>query len=345
MSAQSVSAKDAAVTTAPAKPPAAKSPETVKAEEIWRRGWKLMSDNKPKEALPLLDQALRVDPRLYWGHFDKGKTLVMLNRVDDAIKAFSQCIKVDPTIPNAYNKRAETYLLKGDAQSAIKDYTSLLSNPKDEDKHLLMYRARAYEAAHEWDKAFADWTKMLSKEARNIDCVLGRARDLAELGKYKESMREYATGFSINPKHGWTIKGRGDLYLKLKQYDKALADYNQALLNLPDHAAAPAYEARAALYDILGKKLMAASDRRVAKFITENQDQIRDVMSSGSANDTWRRGNILLHENEAAKALPFFNSSLRMKPNHYWGLYDHTKEYIGSMMRSKTTPNASNSTP
>ena len=59
-------------------------------------GTALINAKRPKEALPCLDAALRVDPKYAFAHFQKAVALGMLGREDESEKSWEKAIEYDP---------------------------------------------------------------------------------------------------------------------------------------------------------------------------------------------------------------------------------------------------------
>lgn len=67
----------------------------------------------------------------------------------------------------------------------------------------------------------------------------------------------------------YAYNGRGNGYLGLEQYKKAISDYNEAIRLKPDYAYA--YGNRALAYDKLGKSSKAVQDRKKMKELTDKR--------------------------------------------------------------------------
>jgi tetratricopeptide (TPR) repeat protein len=51
----------------------------------------------------------------------------------------------------------------------------------------------------------------------------------ADLKQFKKAIQDYNQAIELNPKDFNAFNGRGTVYIKLKQFEKAIQDYNQAI--------------------------------------------------------------------------------------------------------------------
>jgi tetratricopeptide (TPR) repeat protein len=67
----------------------------------------------------------------------------------------------------------------------------------------------------------------------------------------------------LNPKYVSALNNRGNIYIRKGEYEKALADLNEAVRLNPKYVYG--YKSRAFLYDRTGEKDRAAADRAKVK--------------------------------------------------------------------------------
>lgn len=91
-----------------------------------------------------------------------------------------------------------------------------------------LYGARAYEyrQKHDYDRALADYNEAIRLFPNVVESLDARATMLAEKGNYRAAISDYTAALKL-PRSGYVSVNRGDAYLRLKEYDKALADYRQ----------------------------------------------------------------------------------------------------------------------
>ncbi len=82
----------------------------------------LNEKNRPAEALPLLEEALRLRPRYPEARVNLGRSLFLLGRVDEAIPQFEQAIALRPDDPVALNNLAFSRMNQGDLAETVRLY-------------------------------------------------------------------------------------------------------------------------------------------------------------------------------------------------------------------------------
>jgi len=71
-----------------------------------------------------------------------------------------------------------------------------------------------------------------------LDDALKRGWDRYERGQYRQAIAEFGKVISLNPKSALAYGGRGILYEKLEDHQKAIADLNKAINLAPEYAGA-----------------------------------------------------------------------------------------------------------
>ena len=173
--------------------------------------------------------------------------------------------------------RAEFYSdYRADVETIIADYTEAIRlNPTDAS----IYRLRAaYYAQEEYDyeKAVADYAEAIRLCPNDATAYLDRAEVHSEhaaghedLGAYEKAVADYTEtirlspadsketrsgGFILQYGHSVEHKGyleRGQIHWCFEQYEKAIADFTEAIRLNPKDASN--YRCRAAVYEDMGK--------------------------------------------------------------------------------------------
>jgi tetratricopeptide (TPR) repeat protein len=149
-------------------------------------------------------EAIRTDPAYAAGYMHRGNFHARRGDYDRAIADHSEAIRIDPAYANGFYNRGLTYSRKGDHERAI-----------------------------------ADFTKGIELNANSSQLWGQRCWSRAVVGKQlQEAVDDCTKAGSLAPKIPQIFAYRGFAYLKLGQFDKALADYDAAfaLTKSPDHA-------------------------------------------------------------------------------------------------------------
>jgi len=96
-------------------------------------GTVMLSRMNPGGALPMLERAIRSEPRSAEAHNFLGSALTALGRTQDAIAQFRVALSLRPEYSNARLNLGNALLKAGRADEAIAEYRSILEkNPDDE---------------------------------------------------------------------------------------------------------------------------------------------------------------------------------------------------------------------
>jgi protein O-mannosyl-transferase len=91
----------------------------------------LNETNRPAEALPHLEEALRIRPRYPEARVNLGRSLFLLGRLDEAIAQFEQAIELRPDDPVALNNLAFSRMNQGDLADTVRLYALALERQPD----------------------------------------------------------------------------------------------------------------------------------------------------------------------------------------------------------------------
>lgn len=137
-------------------------------------------------------------------------------------------------------KRADNLTERRDYEAAIREYeVALRYNPTEP----LIYEGRAlcWQSMGEHSRAVQDASMMLQLNCRHPADAYGlRAWSYAAMREYDKAIADFDQEFQLAPNEFGPHAQckRGDAYAGKGQYDKAVADYNEALRKKPDYAEA-----------------------------------------------------------------------------------------------------------
>jgi tetratricopeptide (TPR) repeat protein len=170
-------------------------------ETLLNVGQELIKQNRPAEAVPLLEKAISASPNYAPLHFQLGVALNSSGNKDLALDAFDAAIKYQPDYFEAHSAMALTLREKGLAVNALQHFREAVR------------------------------LRPSSVEARNN---LGSA--LAESGKADEAVAEYEAALKIEPDNPTTHSGLALVLHQQKKLDEAIRHYNLALKVEPEDA-------------------------------------------------------------------------------------------------------------
>jgi len=182
------------------------------------------------------------------GRFDKRNlALIYSNRanqwerkgdLDKAMQDHSEAIRTDATYAAGYMHRGNAYARRGDWDRAIADHSEAIRiDPAYANG--FYNRGLTYSRKGDHERAIADFTKGIELNANSSQLWGQRCWSRAVIGKQLQEAGDDCTkAGSLAPKIPQILAYRGFAYLKLGQFDKALADHDAAfaLTKSTDHA-------------------------------------------------------------------------------------------------------------
>jgi tetratricopeptide (TPR) repeat protein len=157
---------------------------------------------------------------------------------EKAIADHNEAIRIDPAYAAGFMHRGNAYARHGDFDRAIADHSEAVRlAPKDADS----FYNRGYTYSHKGDheRAVADYTTGIELDAGKSRLWGQRCWSRFVVGKQlQEALDDCNKASGLSPNIPQILGYRGFVYLKLGQFDKALADYDAAfsITKLPDHA-------------------------------------------------------------------------------------------------------------
>jgi tetratricopeptide (TPR) repeat protein len=88
---------------------------------LYRRGHALLQDEHFVEAVPLLDEALKLDPTLALAYNARGYAYYRLKHYSQAVADFDVAILLNPAYANAFANRSAARRASGDTAGADAD--------------------------------------------------------------------------------------------------------------------------------------------------------------------------------------------------------------------------------
>jgi hypothetical protein len=144
-------------------PVVSKGPRPL-AAELRNQASALLLKGDYRKAVEVLTEAIKLEPKDYYGYNERGVAQAWLKNDAEAVKDFSRALELYDQSPAIWRNRGSAYYRLGKYQEAIDDFTRAIAL---NDKY-----ARAYK---------------------------GRADAYAQLGKQKEAEADYRRAFALDP--------------------------------------------------------------------------------------------------------------------------------------------------
>ncbi|KAB2910373.1 MAG: tetratricopeptide repeat protein [Hyphomicrobiaceae bacterium] len=190
---------------------------------------------------------------------------------EQALADLAEALRLDPMAVTIYETRAYMRSTKRDLDGAIADMDESIRIK--EMGYKLQRRAEYYRekgqeerARQDLERAASVYSEETAKAPAEAFSYLGRSQVRAELGNAREALDDMNTFMRLHKEaNAYYNQQRGDLYMKLGEWAKAIEDYSEALRQQPDSSEF-AYR-RALAYRMAGnpKAAIAEYDKLIKK--------------------------------------------------------------------------------
>ena len=195
------------------------------------------------KVLLLQDEDKEVSGRV---HIRRGSLYLVKKEVNRAVLDFTKAIELLPNFFGGYEKRARAYVITGDTDRAISDYSKMIeieSSDAIEDTARVISdyskmmkigsrggargyigRGQVYRLKGDYDSAIRDFTKAIELKFY-FQAYRERAIVYHLKGNYGAALTDYTLAITHDRLNHSLYYKRGSVYNKIKQYDKAIADW------------------------------------------------------------------------------------------------------------------------
>lgn len=213
--------------------------EREKALEIYDLGYEDDIDKEMYKKMEMLcKSAVNIDAKNYENHLIHGVAVEKLNQINEVIKNYNIVIELNKNNETAYNNRGVAYEQKGDYDKALKDYNKAIEIAPTKAEAPYHNRARVQiMKSSDYNSAIQDLKKSLEINPYILDNCNFLAKiyvKLGEKGKAKECF-ENALKIAKNNNKWRVYNNRGCFFDRIKEYDKAINDFNTAMNLLPEN--------------------------------------------------------------------------------------------------------------
>ncbi|HYL35866.1 MAG TPA: tetratricopeptide repeat protein [Bryobacteraceae bacterium] len=201
---------------------------SAQAEAAYNQGMQLLDQDKPSEAVPHFDDAIRANPDYALAYLGRAEARRKQGQYESSIEDCNHAMRIGTVAPRAYFCRGLSEGLLEQYDLAARDHGEAIRlNPK-------------FGVAYD-----------------------NRANARINLRQYDLALEDLNQAIRIRPNNVQSYLRRAGVYENLKQYDKAIQDYDQVIRLQPNNARA--YNGRANAKNLSGDGRGAAADRRYAR--------------------------------------------------------------------------------
>jgi tetratricopeptide (TPR) repeat protein len=174
-------------------------------------------------------QAIKLDPKDYDFHVDRGWAYHLKGDFDRAIENHNEAIKLDRDNERAFIMRGAAWQRKGDYERAIKDNDEAIRiNPKNASAYNI--RGNDYRETLDYERALNDYNIALDIDPDDEVIFANRCFAQALARRYEAALKDCNEALRLRPADNWYALGRrGLVYLMMGENEKAVADFDAAL--------------------------------------------------------------------------------------------------------------------
>lgn len=191
------------------------------------RGFDRIRENKFKEAIAYLDEALRLEPQCVRAFYGRGLAWHSLNEAEKAFSDYDEAIRLDPSLARAYLNRGTLRSARSEPEEAITDYTEAIRlDPRD--AHAYRFRGQAWSQQRELEKAIADYSEAIRLEPDSAATHLQRGKAWKAFGESEKALEDMKQAARLDPRMAEAYQGLSALWQEKGELEKAQVDSARA---------------------------------------------------------------------------------------------------------------------
>jgi tetratricopeptide (TPR) repeat protein len=188
---------------------------------------------RPEEAVAAAGEWIRAQPRSAEPLLRRAELYQRLDRVEEALADLSRATEVDPSCGlTVWAAQAALYTRLRQWDKAVADYSKVLKRgPRN--TWALDGRANAHLQLGQWDKAAEDYTRLIVVAPGASSPWHGRGVARSNAGRYEEAVADFSRAIELSPAFWLAWHNRGLALARLGRWERAAADHAKALELMP----------------------------------------------------------------------------------------------------------------
>jgi predicted O-linked N-acetylglucosamine transferase (SPINDLY family) len=248
-------------------------------------GLALVALRRPEEALASYDRALMIEPRNADALANRADVLCDLGRPEEAIEAYDRALAIKPGLISAYINRGLALHGRGRNREALASYEAVLAiNPGNAEAH--NNRGVVLQHLDQGREALASYEQALALRPNYVEALFNRGNMLLTLRRPAEALLSYASLLAFDPKFAEAYCNRGHALADLRRFEEALGSYETARALKPDLAEASVH--RAAMLAKLDRHAEAAAEYEKLAASRPGSGFLKDIVGGYAAICRWR---------------------------------------------------------
>ena len=176
---------------------------TRTAQDLWRSGLRSIYARQEAKGIDELNEAIRLKPDFAQAFNARGFAWLLLREYPKAIADFDAALRISPNYANALHNRS----------------VAVTESTRKPGRKIASATSAAPAIAGD-STAESRWRS---------------ARELIQVGQYDSAVRQLDGAIALKPTYAQAYNARGYAWLLLRDYQRAIADFDQALRLLPNY--------------------------------------------------------------------------------------------------------------
>ena len=186
-----------------------------------------------KEAIEAFDQAIKISPNLYFAWYGRGLALQGEKRYREAIAAFEKVTEISSKISEAWRERGVAFARLKDYPQALASIDAAIKYSQQPDFKLYWLRGIWLSELERYSAAVDAYSEAI-KVKPHLFAYVNRGNAWANLKEYEKAIADFNQAINLDPKNAYAYAYRGVALHQLGQYQKAIEDYTQVINLYPE---------------------------------------------------------------------------------------------------------------
>lgn len=197
--------------------------------------------------------------------FDDGEQMLKATRYPEAIQSLSRAVELNSNLASAYLLRGRAHAALDQTEPALKDFAKAIElQPANGEAY--MERAAVHLAANQYAEVVADCGEALSRDPKRVYAHTLRGMAYRELRNFPKALEDFNRAVELSPGLDNYFQ-RATVYQALGDHTKAVGDLDQVISLFP--TSPMGYLARARSREAMGDAAGARDDRETGRRLEE----------------------------------------------------------------------------
>ena len=165
---------------------------------------------------------IALQPDDFMGYYAKARLYTKVKRPHLAVKTMTAYININPADPKGFFERGYIYRYFGkNLAASIDDFSKVIEiSPKESTAYT--ERGLSYLGINSYERAIGDFTQALSIDPRSAIAYRERGHCYKEMDEYEKAIQDCKKSLEFDPNYPWTYYFIAASYYRLKKFEPAL---------------------------------------------------------------------------------------------------------------------------